>query len=71
MGLLIGLTFILYKPFADWYALGYTKVAIWGGTQNTFQLLPGALGSFPVRDCLLVTLGSPRLDGAYTRVSLK
>ncbi len=37
IALLIGLTFILYKPFADWYALGYTKVAIWGGPRTPFN----------------------------------
>ncbi len=31
---LAGLSFLLYQPFADWYALGYTKVALWGGPRT-------------------------------------
>jgi YYY domain-containing protein len=32
--LLAALAFVLYRPFAQWYALGYTEVAIWKGTHT-------------------------------------
>lgn len=37
MGLLAGLTFILYQPYAHWYALGYTQVDVWKGTHTPFS----------------------------------
>jgi YYY domain-containing protein len=33
-GLLIALSFLLYRPFAQWYALGYTQVRLWEGTRT-------------------------------------
>jgi YYY domain-containing protein len=33
-GLLIGLSFALFQPFARWYALGYTEVRLWEGTHT-------------------------------------
>jgi YYY domain-containing protein len=33
-GLLIGLSFILYRPFSEWYALGYTQIRLWEGTRT-------------------------------------
>lgn len=33
-GLLAGLAVLLYQPFVDWYALGYTEVKIWEGTHT-------------------------------------
>jgi YYY domain-containing protein len=32
--LLTGLAFLLYKPYADWYALGYTQIRLWEGTRT-------------------------------------
>jgi YYY domain-containing protein len=29
-----GLAFVLYQPYADWYALGYTDIDIWQGTRT-------------------------------------
>lgn len=29
--LLVGLAFLLFQPYAQWYALGYTKVRLWRG----------------------------------------
>jgi YYY domain-containing protein len=37
MIVLVGLTFTLFKPFADWYALGYSKIAVWGGPRTPFS----------------------------------
>jgi uncharacterized membrane protein len=34
MVLLAGLAFLLFTPYAKWYALGYSKVAIWRGTHT-------------------------------------
>lgn len=28
------LSILLFKPFADWYALGYTKIKVWEGTHT-------------------------------------
>ena len=35
-GLLVGLSFLLYRPYAQWYALGYTQVGLWEGTHTPF-----------------------------------
>ncbi len=32
--LFIALSFILFQPFANWYALGYTKINLWEGTHT-------------------------------------
>jgi YYY domain-containing protein len=32
--LLIGLSFLLYQPYARWYALGYTQLDLWAGTRT-------------------------------------
>ena len=32
--LLVGLSFLLYQPYAQWYALGYTKLDLWTGTHT-------------------------------------
>jgi YYY domain-containing protein len=32
--ILIGLSMLLYKPFTDWYALGYNKISLWKGTHT-------------------------------------
>ena len=32
--LLVGLAFLLYEPYAQWYALGYTKIDLWLGTRT-------------------------------------
>ncbi|MCI0519219.1 MAG: DUF2298 domain-containing protein, partial [Chloroflexi bacterium] len=32
--LLVGLSSWLYKPYADWFALGYTRLEIWRGTHT-------------------------------------
>jgi len=34
---LVGLTFIFYQPYAQWYALGYTKIDLWKGTHTNFN----------------------------------
>jgi YYY domain-containing protein len=31
---LVGLSLLLFQPFARWYALGYTQVAVWTGTHT-------------------------------------
>ena len=31
---LIGLSTILFQPFTNWYALGYSKIALWGGPRT-------------------------------------
>jgi YYY domain-containing protein len=33
-GLLLALSFLLYQPFAQWYALGYTEIRLWEGTRT-------------------------------------
>ena len=33
-GLLTGLAFLLFRPFAEWYALGYTQIRLWEGTHT-------------------------------------
>ncbi len=33
-GILVGLAFLLYQPFAEWYALGYAETTIWQGTHT-------------------------------------
>ncbi|MBN1145629.1 MAG: glycosyltransferase family 39 protein [Anaerolineales bacterium] len=32
--LLVVLAFLLYQPYADWYALGYTKIDLWKGAHT-------------------------------------
>ena len=32
--LFIALSFILFQPYANWYALGYTKINLWEGTHT-------------------------------------
>ena len=32
--LLIGLSLLLYQPYAQWYALGYTKLRLWDGANT-------------------------------------
>ncbi len=32
LGLLVGLSFWLFRPYGQWYALGYTKVRLWEGS---------------------------------------
>jgi uncharacterized membrane protein len=32
--LLVALAFLLFQPYADWYALGYTKIEFWEGTHT-------------------------------------
>jgi uncharacterized membrane protein len=32
--LLVGLTSLLFRPYTQWFALGYTKVDLWGGTHT-------------------------------------
>ena len=34
--LLVGLSFLLFQPYADWYAMGYDKVDLWKGTRTPF-----------------------------------
>jgi YYY domain-containing protein len=34
LALFAGLSFILFDPYSRWYALGYSKVALWKGTQT-------------------------------------
>jgi YYY domain-containing protein len=36
MALLGALSFLLFQPYAEWYALGYTKVALWKGVHTPF-----------------------------------
>jgi YYY domain-containing protein len=33
-GLLVGLSLLLFRPYAQWYALGYTKIDLWKGTHT-------------------------------------
>jgi YYY domain-containing protein len=33
-GLLVGLSLLLFQPYAQWYALGYTKIDLWKGTHT-------------------------------------
>ncbi len=35
--LFVALSFFLFQPFTDWYALGYTKINIWKGTHTPFS----------------------------------
>jgi YYY domain-containing protein len=35
--LLTALASLLYKPYSDWFALGYTKVNLWTGTHTTLS----------------------------------
>ena len=32
--MLVGLSFLLYQPYAHWYALGYSKIELWQGTRT-------------------------------------
>jgi YYY domain-containing protein len=32
--ILIALSLLLFQPFANWYALGYTQIAVWTGTHT-------------------------------------
>ena len=32
--LLVALAHLMYQPFADWYGLGYSKIALWKGTHT-------------------------------------
>jgi len=32
--ILVGLSFLLYQPYAQWYALGYSKIELWQGTRT-------------------------------------
>ena len=34
VGLLVGLTFLFYQPFAYWYGLGYNEVMVWEGPRT-------------------------------------
>jgi len=34
MLVLVGLAFLLYQPYAQWYALGYSKIGLWQGTRT-------------------------------------
>lgn len=33
-GLLVGLSLLFFQPYAQWYALGYTKIDLWKGTHT-------------------------------------
>ncbi len=33
-GLLAGISFVTFQPFAKWYALGYTHIDLWNGTHT-------------------------------------
>ena len=32
----VGVSFVLFQPYANWYALGYTKIDLWQGTHTPF-----------------------------------
>ncbi|MFQ5617215.1 MAG: DUF2298 domain-containing protein, partial [Anaerolineales bacterium] len=34
VGILVGLSWLLYQPYTQWYALGYTETKIWSGTHT-------------------------------------
>lgn len=34
VGLIVGLSLLLYQPYAQWYGLGYSKVELWKGTHT-------------------------------------
>ena len=48
-----------------WYALGYTKLRLWDGTNTPSGCLPDPLGPVPVRHRLLDGLGDAPVDGEY------
>ncbi|MEW5868775.1 MAG: DUF2298 domain-containing protein [Chloroflexota bacterium] len=37
MLLLAGLSFVLFQPYSQWYALGYSKIDLWKGTHTTIS----------------------------------
>lgn len=36
-GALVGLSLLLYQPYAQWYSLGYTKIDYWEGTHTPLR----------------------------------
>jgi YYY domain-containing protein len=34
VGILFGLALLLFKPYTDWYALGYSDISLWQGTRT-------------------------------------
>jgi YYY domain-containing protein len=46
--LLVGLTFLLYQPYAAWYALGYTQIGLWEGSHTPLSAYLSHWGLFLV-----------------------
>ena len=45
-GVLVGLSLALYRPFSDWYALGYTETKIWQGSHTPLNAYLSHWGVF-------------------------
>ena len=60
---LAGLALLLYQPYAQWYALGYTQLDLWAGHAYSHRRLPVPLGFVSIRIITLDGLGNARLAG--------